>query len=596
MRRAKLCRSLAGAVAGIVLLHNIAIPPAYAVALEWTRQLGTTARDYSNSISADSFGNIYISGFTEGSLNGPNAGANDAFLSKYDASGNVQWTRQLGTTLSDESRGVAVDGLGNAYITGTTNGSLDGPNVGNADVIVAKYDAAGSRLWTRQFGSVGSDRGDAIAADGLGSVYIAGYTDARLSGDPHFGQGDAFVSKFDASGDHVWTQQLGTSESDVVYGVSADGLGNVYISGSTEGSLGGAQIGSTDAFVAKYDAAGYHQWTRQLGTITQDYSTGVAADGLGNIYISGQTNGIFGDQAGAGLSDAFVAKYDAAGSRLWTRQFGTAGEDLSTSITIDGLGNIYISGYTNGNLAGDNAGSADAFVRRYDPLGNVAWTQQVGSAGGEESKGVAADGLGNVYISGWTDGNLGGPNAGVQDAFVTKFLDFPGDYNRDGVVDAADYVVWRDQLGQVVQACSGGDANCNGFVEAGDYGPWKENYGRTLSAGAAVFGNVLGDPAASVPEPSSLTLLGVVIAVMGHLSIGRRRGPDEVIHGRVRKTLVDDESELAVVVRVLEDRSCGIGLRELARTLQAEGVPCRGKRWHHSTIRQIERRYDPALM
>jgi hypothetical protein len=170
----------------------------------------------------------------------------------------------------------------------------------------------------------------------------------------------------------------------------------------------------------------------------------------------------------------------------------------------------------------DNAGQADAFVRKYDPIGNTIWTQQFGSAGSEDSKGVALDGLGNVYAAGETSGNFGGQQKGVYDAFVLKLLDFPGDFNRDFIVDAADYVIWRDQLGIVVPRCSGADANCNGFVEVGDYQPWKENFGRTLpaAAGGGIGTALRGAP--SVPEPSSAGLL--VLATAFWFRVMRSRG------------------------------------------------------------------------
>ncbi len=126
-----------------------------------------------------------------------------------------------------------------------------------------------------------------VSADGLGNVYISGYTDGSLGGPNAGGTSMRFSAKYDASGTLQWTRQLGTSGSDCGYGVSADGLGNVYISGYTEGSLGGPNAGGWDAFVSKYDASGTLQWTQQLGTSELDYGGGVSADGLGNVYISG---------------------------------------------------------------------------------------------------------------------------------------------------------------------------------------------------------------------------------------------------------------------------------------------------------------------
>jgi hypothetical protein len=255
---------------------------------------------------------------------------------------------------------VSADGLGNVYISGYTTGSLGGPFGGlSYDAFVSKYDAAGTLQWTRQSGTSANDQSNGVSADSLGNVYISGWTSGPNAGGVSFE--DAFVSKYDAAGTLQWSRQLETSGSDIGYGVSADGLGNVYFSGFTSGSLGGPNAGSSDAFVSKYDAAGTLQWSRQLGTIVNDESRGVSADGLGNVYISGRTFGSLGGP-NAGSSDAFVSKYDAAGNFQWTQQLGTSAIDFSYGVSADGLGNIYFSGYTQGSLGGPNAGGEDAFV------------------------------------------------------------------------------------------------------------------------------------------------------------------------------------------------------------------------------------------
>jgi hypothetical protein len=205
--------------------------------------------------------------------------------------------------------------------------------------------------------------------------------------------------------------------------VSADGLGNVYLSGWTQGSLGGPNPGgSADAFVSKYDAAGNFQWSRQLGTSAADFLYGVSADGLGNVYISGYTLGSLGGPNAGGF-DAFVSKYDAVGVLQWTRQLGTSLDDESYNVSADGLGNVYFSGLTVGSLGGPKVGLNDAFVSKYDAAGNFQWTQQLGTSAYDLSNDVSADGLGNVYFSGGTFGSLGGPNAGGFDAFVVKIVD-----------------------------------------------------------------------------------------------------------------------------------------------------------------------------
>jgi hypothetical protein len=385
-------------------LHVGMAVSAHAQALEWVRQFGTAESEWSHSVSADGLGNVYISGITFGSLGGPHLGNGDAFISKFDAAGTLQWTRQLGTTLQDSSASISADGLGNVYISGYTDGLM----AGQPDAFVSKYDAAGSLQWTRQLGTDSFEGSHGVSADGLGNVYITGDTGGSLDG-PNAGPADVFISKYDAAGNLQWTKQMGTNGSDQSNGVSADGLGNVFISGYTGGGIGPA-----DAFISRYDAAGNLQWTKQLTTAERVESRGVSADGLGNVYISGA---FCCDNRG----DAFVSKYDAAGALQWTKQLGTAEGEASYGVSADGLGNVYITGDTGGSLGGPFRGLNDAFVSNYDASGNLQWTTQLGTNSFDISYGVSADGLGNVYISGRTGGSLGGPNAGSADPFIAKY-------------------------------------------------------------------------------------------------------------------------------------------------------------------------------
>jgi len=375
------------------------------------------------SVSADGLGNVYISGRTGGDLGGTYSGNFDAFVAKYDSSGALQWTKQLGTTGVEYGDSVSADGLGNVYISGYTTGDLEGVSAGERDAFVAKYDSSGTLEWTRQWGATGFDQGNGVSADGLGNVYISGFTDSNWVSNTNY-QRDVFVTKYDSSGALIWTRTLGTNRTDECYGVSADGLGNVYISGRTYGNMGGASAGYIDTFLAKYDSSGTLQWTEQLGTPDVEYALGVSADGLGNVYISGWTDGDL-DGANTGRRDAFLAMYDSTGTLQWTEQLGTVFTDESFGVSADGMGYVYITGRTGGGLGGDNVGSYDPFVVKYDSSGTLQWTKQWGSVEFDGGRGVSADGLGNVYISGHTYGNMGGASAGDHDAFVTKIIPEP---------------------------------------------------------------------------------------------------------------------------------------------------------------------------
>lgn len=279
--------------------------------LLWKKQLGLFGPDVSsNGVAADSMDNVYISGYTLGSLGASNQGLADAWIAKYNYSGVLVWKRQLGTSSTENSLGVATDSLGNVYISGYTSGALAGANRGGSDAWVAKYNSGGVLVWKRQLGSSGTDVSCGVATDSKGNVYISGSTTGSLAG-TYQGEEDAFVAKYNSSGTLLWDRQLGTPSGDLSYDVTTDSVGNVYISGDTGGSLAKARTSfDADAFVAKYSTTGKLVWKQQLGSLYDHYdiSNGVAINTNGDVYISGDTYGSLGG-APQGGSDAWVVKY-----------------------------------------------------------------------------------------------------------------------------------------------------------------------------------------------------------------------------------------------------------------------------------------------
>lgn len=402
--------------------------PAYTI--DWARQLGSSGNDFGSSVALDAAGNAYVSGFTNAGLDGnTSAGSNDAYLTKYDSAGTKLWTQQLGTASNDQSVSVAVDALGNAYISGLTEGDLDGNlSAGNRDTFVTKYNTAGVKQWTQQLGTASLDVSFSVALDASSNAYISGYTQSGLDGNSSAGSRDAFVTKYDALGVKQWTRQLGTSGIDTGNDVTVDGSGNIYISGYTAGGLdGNTSAGGDDAFVTKYDSAGTKLWTQQLGTAVNDQSTSVVTDSSGNVFIAGYTLGGIDGNTSAGGFDAFLTKYDASGTKQWTEQIGTAAPDLGTQIAIDSAGNIYLTGNTGADLDGNTAlGGGDAFVTKYDNNGNKLWTQQFGTPLTDNGLSVALDGSDFPYISGFTSGSIdGNPNAGLNDIFLVRLVPEP---------------------------------------------------------------------------------------------------------------------------------------------------------------------------
>jgi len=401
---------------------------ASAQTLDWTRQFGSSGFEFSTGVSADSSGNSYNVGFTAGVLTSADAqpqssaGFFDAFVQKRDSAGTEIWTRQFGSAANDFANDISTDSSGNSYVVGGTIGTLSGEtSSGGTDAFVQKRDSAGNIVFTDQFGTSGLDIAQGISADSSGNIYLAGRTGGTLPGQTSAGGFDAFLQKRDSAGNIIWTRQFGTSALDVATEVSVDSSGNSYVVGITQGSLSGPNLGNFDAFVRKYDSAGTVVWTRQFGTSAFDQLTGVAVDGSGNAYVAGFTTGSLSGP-NLGNLDAIVRKYDSAGNVVWTRQFGTTGADNAIRISADSFGNSYVAGSTAGTLPGESsAGGTDAFVQKRDSAGNVVFTDQFGTSANDQAQGVAVDASAKIYLAGLTQGSLAGPNLGNFDAFARKY-------------------------------------------------------------------------------------------------------------------------------------------------------------------------------
>ena len=404
------------AVSSVVLFLFAAAHAEAPYPLAWSHQFGDSGFDRAYRVSPDNLGNVCVVGYTDGDLWGPNAGWGDGFLCKYDVDGNVLWAHQMGGAESDNALGVSADTSGNIYVSGLTNSSLDGPSAGGIDAFVRKYDPAGNVLWTRQIGTDRNDRSLACSVDATGNVFILGDTYGDLGG-ANAGNVDGFVSKFNAAGDLLWTRQYGTDLEDRAFDISTDSLGNVYVSGLTKGDLAGPNAGehTYDPYVSKYDVAGNLVWARQFGSEDTDGCYGIDADPTG-VYIAGQT---YGDLAGPnqGDLDAFVGRYDDAGDPVWMEQFGTTASESALCVVADGEGGLFIGG----NITELDGSGTDALLRRLDTSGQLIWEHRLGSDENDGVEGLCLDGFGGVYVSGLTEGSLGGPSAGGWDGYVVKY-------------------------------------------------------------------------------------------------------------------------------------------------------------------------------
>jgi|WetSurMetagenome_2_1015567.scaffolds.fasta_scaffold87719_2 hypothetical protein len=397
-------------------------PAETAPELIWARQWGTSLNEESKGVAVDSSGNIYVCGHSNGNIDGfVNQGGYDAFLKKFDSAGNWIWTKALATSSDDKAAGVAVDANGFIYVTGDTYGDLNGiTNSGGANAFAVKFDSSGNIQWTKLSGAVNGENGKAITVDGNGNVYLMG--DARENVNP--GNNDAFLKKYNSSGLPQWVEYLGSTDaaSELGTGVAADNNGDIFVTGYTRGNLNGStNAGGADAFIVKYSSSGILQWTRTLGSSSDEYALSIAVDQSGNAYIAGYTNGNMGESINQGNEDAFIAKYDGAGNLQWTTLLGSSGTEICYAIKVDSDGSVYITGSTDGNLDGNsNVGQTDIFLAKYDSAGSKHWAKTIGSTAGDYGKAMDVRN-GDICITGETAGNLDGYiNSGGTDAFLLK--------------------------------------------------------------------------------------------------------------------------------------------------------------------------------
>jgi len=389
-------------------------------------QFGSSNSDLGNGVTTDNSGNIYMVGGTSGNLPGnSNLGVSDAFLTKYTASGAQVWIKQFGSASSDTANGVSIDGNGNIYVTGYTYGDFSGNNnLGVWDAFITKYNASGNQVWAKQFGSSTNDYATAISTDSSGNSYITGYTFGSLPGNSTAGVSDIFVAKYDTNGNQIWIDQFGSSSSDNANGITIDSSGNIYVVGYTASTLpGNTKLGLNDAFITKYNASGNILWIKQFGSSLSDIAYGVSTDTSGSIYVVGQTYGTLAGNSTLGSTDGFLAKYDGNGNQIWIDQFGSSTGDNARAVTTDSSGNIYVAGDTYGSLSGyRNLGSNDGFLIKYNASGNQVWANQFGSSGSDNINSIQIDKTGNIYVAGYTSGSLpGNDSSGSNDAFVAGF-------------------------------------------------------------------------------------------------------------------------------------------------------------------------------
>lgn len=348
------------------------------------------------------------------------------------------WATYYGGADQDAGYKISTDASGNVYMTGQTSsatgiataGAFQNTYGGGVDAYLVKFDGAGNRLWATYYGGSGADFGYGVKTDAAGNIYLTGYTEstsgiatAGAHQTVYGGSNDAFLVKFDSNGNRLWGTYYGGSFFDQGANLATDASGNVYLAGYTSSSndISSASAhqttyggGGADAFLIKFNSSGVRQWGTFYGGANEDYATDVTTDAAGNVIASGYTTSSTGiataggfQNSYGGLQDAFIVKFNSAGTRLWGSYYGGAQLEYCFGITT-GTGNyIYFSGQTqsstsiaSGGHQNTFGGFSDAYLVKFDASGNRIWGTYYGGAGIEEGTNVAADAFGNVFLAG----------------------------------------------------------------------------------------------------------------------------------------------------------------------------------------------------
>ncbi|MFX1366713.1 MAG: SBBP repeat-containing protein [Promethearchaeota archaeon] len=359
---------------------------------EWNTIWGGFNYDEGYGIAVDGLGNIFITGRTSSF----GAGDWDVFLLKFDPKGNLLWYKTWGNPGYDGGRGIALDSNGNVLITGSSNG----------DLILLKYDSSGNLLWDKTWGGSDNYYGNGITVDSSGNVFITGYAYNYGAGTDR----DIILLKYDKNGNQLWNETWGGSSSDYGYGIAVDDSGNIFITGITFSFRAGTD---GDIILLKYDTNGNQLWKETWGGSSSDYGYGIAVDDSGNIFITGSSDG-----------DVILLNYDPNGNQFWNNTWIDSYGDKGYGIAIDGLGNIFITG----EIGGYEYGLDDAFLLKFDSNGNLLWKKTWGGSDYDWGWGIAVDGSGNVFITGQTHSY----GEGGYDTFILKY---GVDTDNDGLSD-----------------------------------------------------------------------------------------------------------------------------------------------------------------
>lgn len=392
------------------------VPPTWVARYHGSGNGGDTAV----AIAVDDIGNVYVTGYSTGS-----GTASDYLTVKYDPSGNEQWVvRYNGSGNSyDRAVALAVDGSGSVYVTGYSHGDDS-----YLDYATVKYNVSGEEDWVRRYDGPGRklDSPTGLVIGPSGCVYVTGFSRATSY--------DYATIKYSSDGTVRWVARYDGSGSDYAVALVVDSNENIYVTGYSRGSET-----SYDYATIKYNADGEQKWVGIFdgSESSGDYAVALATDDLGNVFVTGYS------QVFNGPYEFATVKYDSAGNEAWARSYGG---DIAVDIAVDALGNAYVTG-----LDWDEVeGAFDCATVKYDPVGNEQWVALYEEPAYNESGGnaIAIDAWGDIYVTGsnWSGTNNNyltikyDPSGAELWRVIYDGQGISNDYARSVAVDGAGYV------------------------------------------------------------------------------------------------------------------------------------------------------------
>lgn len=389
---------------------------------QWWRTLGLGDRDWVTGLAEDPAGGVLLLGFSIATAARP-------FLVRLLPSGTVDWIRPYADGVvpgSDQQAfGLALGPGGAIYTAGFEKGPTPpGLRPGLSDGVLTRLNTDGTALWRRWIGGPRLEQLAGVGTSPAGTVLVAGWTDGTVTA-ANAGGMDLLIQAFAADGGLLWSRQLGGSGHDRASAMATTADGGLVVVGHSDGLLAGLpNSGLEDAFVLRFDAAGTLLWSRSIASAGTDHGYGVLVAPDGDILVTGRMAGRDWSPTGGDPADAYLARFSPEGNRRWLRRFGSDVYEYGRSLALTPAGEILVSGRTEGDLQGfANQGGFDGYVALFSADGRHLGSRLLGTSGDDSANALLTTAAGDVIVAGMTEGNLEGqPNEapGTYDLFVER--------------------------------------------------------------------------------------------------------------------------------------------------------------------------------